>query len=280
MNFTGANLLSNIFLFYCRKIGDHPAKLRIINAVHQLFKNQIKVKGFNNTVLSLVPKDFISGSIIFKEAYEPVSLNLALEVLKSSNGCFVDIGANIGLYSTVISNNISGRRVLSIEPERDNYFMLNKNLALNSIKKSDVVTLNIAVGSTPNIIQLERPVNNNNGTFRVVVDKGSWEVENNYYPMLDLDTIFKNLNIDHIGLLKIDVEGFEMEVFKGLNWNSAYKPENIIMEFSDYVSRTGTTSNNVMAFLTDKGYKPYRVDKLPYSANIELLEDNLLFTLK
>jgi len=71
MTFKGANGVSKIFLFYCRKIGEHPAKIRLINALHRLFKNEIKVKGVNNTVLNLVPKDFISGQIIFEKTYEP-----------------------------------------------------------------------------------------------------------------------------------------------------------------------------------------------------------------
>ena len=277
MGFKGANLLSNIFLFYCRVIGGHPLKLRIVNAFHRLFKNQIKVIGFNNTLLNLVPNDYISGRIIFSEAYEPMSLNLALEVLTKSNGSFIDVGANIGLYTSVISNTFKDKKIVAIEPERGNYEILNKNIALNKVNKHKVCTLNIAVGSTTKLIQLECPVYNNNGTFRVVVDESN--PAGNYYPMLDLNTVFKNLNIDDISLMKIDVEGFEMEVFKGMNWEVSYKPKNIIMEFSDYVSRTGTTSDEIMNFLTVKGYKPYTVDNKPYLINNELPEDNLIFTL-
>lgn len=279
MNFRGSNLISKAFLFYYRRIGDHPAKLRIINALHRAFKDQIKVKGFNDTVLTLIPGDYISGKIIADGAYEPVSLNLALEILKGSNGSFIDVGANIGLYTTIISKTFPGRKIIAIEPEHNNYAMLNKNIALNRSDGGNICTLNIAVGPAPALIRLERPLDNNCGTFRVVVDGSGTGDTNKYYPMLDLDTVFKSLDIVRISLLKIDVEGFEMDVFKGINWDEKYKPENIIMEFSDYVSRTGTTTDDVMRFLTAKGYKPYTVDKKPYSMNSELPEGNLLFRL-
>jgi len=204
---------------------------------------------------------------------------MAMAVLKNTTGSFIDVGANIGLYTAAISKSFPGRTIVAIEPESGNYFMLNKNIALNNVSVDKIYTLNIAVGPTSGLVQLERPVNDNNGTFRVVVGEHNAGSTNKYCPLLTLDTVFKSLNINHISLMKIDVEGFEMEVFKGMNWEEAYKPENIIMEYSDYVSRTGTSANEIMDYLSERGYQPFTVDKKSYSNGDPLPEDNLLFTL-
>jgi FkbM family methyltransferase len=276
MNFTGANTFSKAFLFYSRNIGEHPSKRRLLNYLHKIFKNQVKVKGSNGVVLQLVPKDYITGQIIFNKSYEPLSLNLALDLLKNTDGSFLDVGGNIGLFSNMVAKSYPDKQIIVIEPEESNFKLLNKNLQRNVPNKA--ITLNIAVGECMKLIRLERPVENNNGTFRVVIEKGVAD-NSKYYPMLDLKTVLQELNVQNIALMKIDIEGYEMEAFKGMDWTSVNKPENIIMEYSDYVSRTGVSSDDVYNFLTEKGYKAYSVEKKPYVRGEELPEDNLWFAL-
>ncbi|RYE13200.1 MAG: FkbM family methyltransferase [Rickettsiales bacterium] len=230
-------------------------------------------------MLQLVPKDYISGQIIFNKNYEPISLNLAIELLSNSDGVFVDVGANLGLYSSIILKAFGEKRIIAIEPEVNNFIMLNNNIALNTLDQNKITTLNIAIGATSKLIELESPVVNNNGTFRVVINSSNTDITKKYYPMMALDTVFKSLNIKNISLMKIDIEGYEMEALKGIDWDSEYKPQNILMEFSDYVSRTGTSAQEILQYLIEKGYQPYSVDKVPYSTSHKLPEDNLLFTL-
>jgi FkbM family methyltransferase len=277
MQFKGANFLSNAFLFYSRDIGEHPSKRRLLNFMHQVFKNRIKVKGTNGAILQLVPKDYISTQIIFSKSYEPLSLNLALELLKDTEGCFLDVGGNIGLFSNMVAKSYPDKQIIAIEPEENNFKLLNKNLLENTPNKA--ITLNIAVGESVKLIQLERPVDNNNGTFRVVLEKQAEENKGRYYPMLDLKTVLQELNVSKVSLMKIDIEGHEMEAFKGMDWLSSNKPDHIIMEYSDYVGRTGSSADDVLNYLTEKGYKAYSIDKKPYVKGDQLPEDNLWLTL-
>ena len=145
MNFGPGNLLSGAFLFYCRKIGGHPAKLRIINAFHKRFRNYIKVRAANGAIMELVPKDYISGQIIFGRAYEPLSLLLALNLLADGEGCFLDVGANIGLYSSIIARSFPGKQIIAIEPQENNFVILNRNLKNNGAEHA--IALNLAVGA-------------------------------------------------------------------------------------------------------------------------------------
>ncbi|RYY06192.1 MAG: FkbM family methyltransferase, partial [Sphingobacteriaceae bacterium] len=192
---------------------------------------------------------------------------------------FVDVGANVGLYSSIILKAFGEKRIIAIEPEANNFTMLNTNIALNTTNQNKITTLNIAIGATSKLIELEHPTSNNNGTFRVAVNDINTNIAKKYYPMMDLDTVFKSLDIKAVTLMKIDIEGYEMEALKGIDWSSEYKPQNILMEFSDYVSRTGTSTQEILEYLIKKGYQPYSVDKVPYLTSHQLPEDNLLFTL-
>lgn len=279
MKFKAANFFSSIFLFYCRNISDHPTKLRLVNYIHSLFKDHIKVCSSNGAVLTLIPRDYISREIIFSHAYENKSLDLALEILNNADsGCFLDVGANIGLYSSVIAKSFPDKTIISIEPQENNYKYLVKNLSQNK-QNNRIISLNLAVGQDTRLVQLECPQQNNAGAFRVIFQKEDENTGSKYHPMLSLKTILKELGMVNVDLMKIDIEGYEMEAFKGMDWSDDFKPKNIIMEYSDYVSRTGVTADDIMNFLTERGYRAYTVEKSEYQNGDILPESNLWFSL-
>ena len=78
-----------------------------------------------------------------------------------------------------------------------------------------------------------------------------------------LTNILDNYSIKKIDLLTIDVEGFELKVLKGLNFNK-YNPNVIIVEFLDleankweipYNNLENVLKSEIYNYLIDKGYK-------------------------
>ena len=78
-----------------------------------------------------------------------------------------------------------------------------------------------------------------------------------------LENILDNYSINKIDLLTIDVEGFELKVLKGLNFDK-YKPSVIIVEFLDleankweipYNNLDNVLKSEIYSFLTNKNYK-------------------------
>lgn len=116
----------------------------------------------------------------------------------------LDIGANIGNH-TIFFSKICKLKVISFEPFEHCYKILTKNVYLNKINEQ-VTTHHKAVGcasgtGTPIIVD-----SNNLGQTRFVVQP-SGDVE-----MVALD----DLHFDQrVSLLKIDVEGMELDVLKG-----------------------------------------------------------------
>ena len=78
-----------------------------------------------------------------------------------------------------------------------------------------------------------------------------------------LENILDNYSIKTIDLLTIDVEGFELKVLKGLNFDK-YKPSVIIVEFLDleankweipYNNLDNVLKSEIYSFLINKNYK-------------------------
>jgi len=173
---------------------------------------------------------------IVSGSYESKVVKL-FEKLAKENILIVDVGANIGKYSILsrITNHYAN--VFAIEPETKNYDILVKNIKLNNL--DFIHTKKIALGSKKGKLKLyisSKNVGGHSLNYKLVAatpekDYNSFEeVEVN-----TLDNLFKDVEID---ILKIDTEGFELEVLKGakkLLTNKRIK--NIIIELNDNETR-------------------------------------------
>lgn len=135
-----------------------------------------------------------------------------LQSLDLAGQTLIDVGANRGIYTWIMSQCAGPEgRVFAFEPQPE----LNEHL--ESLKKSfgldNVVVTGQGLSSEPGVLELQRSrvgagqagVNLPAGTFDEVLQ----------VPVTTLDS-FVAENIDKpIGLIKADVEGHELEVFKG-----------------------------------------------------------------
>jgi len=72
-----------------------------------------------------------------------------------------------------------------------------------------------------------------------------------------IDAVIRNQNIRNIDFLKIDVEGFDFSVLKGVPWD-AIKPDAVECEFEDAKTLPlGHTWRDIADYLVDKGYAVY-----------------------
>jgi FkbM family methyltransferase len=140
---------------------------------------------------------------VYRQVYEKLSYDLELNVAPN---IIVDAGANIGLASVYFANKYPNAKIISIEPEKNNFEILKKNIS-----------------SYENIIPLNAALWNENKEICVIdVNDGSWgfQVGNNSDVPLQkinaftVDKIMEMFNLPKIDLLKIDIECAEKEVFE------------------------------------------------------------------
>jgi len=74
---------------------------------------------------------------------------------------------------------------------------------------------------------------------------------------MTVDDLMQELQIDHIHLMKIDVEGHERLVFEGMrNMLNEHKVDKIIFEFCDWMENMveGYNSGSAQQLLKNKGF--------------------------
>lgn len=139
--------------------------------------------------------------------YETGALNVFKEILKQGD-TFIDVGANIGLMSFYASTIVGDKgKVISFEPTRIFFEDLTNGIIKNNFK---------------NIVSLKKGLGREAGSFPIYFNSVCPSLikvsENDAYEVIEIETlddIIKKHDISNVRLIKIDVEGFELEVVKG-----------------------------------------------------------------
>ena len=118
---------------------------------------------------------------------------------------FADVGANVGAY-TVLAGGVAGAKTVCFEPSPGTFRYLAQNVRLNSLNDK-VTALNVALGSKEGTLRLTE----NLGTENYICPEGTGS-DGVEIKVTTLDKVFAD---SAPALIKIDVEGFETEVFAG-----------------------------------------------------------------
>jgi FkbM family methyltransferase len=163
-------------------------------------------------------QDLISNHLK-QELYENDIHQLALKLLiGKSDGLVLDIGANLGTFCVPLARKIPQLKFHAFEPQRIVSYQLCANVVINSLE--NVYVYELALSNENASIDLAMPdyaKETNIGAFSI--DK---EVRENEYECKTVNTTDRIdvapldfLTLDNIKLIKIDVEGHELEVLKG-----------------------------------------------------------------
>jgi FkbM family methyltransferase len=167
-----------------------------------------------------------------------------------------DIGANIGTFTTWISKAFPNGKIYAFEPQRAVFQMLSGNAAINNLY--NVYTYNIGLGKENTKIEFEEPnyfAKNDFGTFSLVEDIITQKTKNKIVVQVNtLDWFVEYYNIQKIHLLKIDVEGMDLDVLIG-GQNTIKKHLPVI--FIEHNDNRKTIIEKIKSFLDnfDYGYE-------------------------
>lgn len=270
MYYTGKRISDKLLIVYIRRVPDHPFKIRIINWINDYLLRGVNVISAFGAHIKLSTREYIGHEILYSGSYEPLTINKCREILENG-GTFFDIGANIGLFTTQIALN-KNVDVYSIEPSESNFIKLSENITSNN--SNNIIAINAGLSDHESFGYLINDYPANSGTFQVIeADKeGATLIK-----LITLGKIIKDHKISEIRLMKIDVEGYEMNVFKGLFELCDVRPHNIIVENSGLIERTGYNMKDCFEYLGSFGYLPYNIYGEAYDINIDLPEANIWF---
>ena len=90
-------------------------------------------------MLNINNDDGVAVRYLWKDKYEPFSLELWYKLTRKEDSVFFDIGAHTGIYSIVGNLNKKQNQIISIEPFYINYARLISNLHLNNISSNNCI---------------------------------------------------------------------------------------------------------------------------------------------
>lgn len=207
--------------------------------------------------------------LISKGVFEPLETKLLLEYTKS-NDTVLDIGANFGYYTTLLSRTANEGVVYAFEPDIANNKLLNENINLNNL--SNVITEKLAVSSEIGEVGFSSSKIHRGKSHVSSDDRFTYKV-----PVVTLDSYCANNKIKEINVMKIDVEGSEIPILRGAkDIISKSKRLTLFIEYNpgSYMS-AGFSESDFFAALDSVGLHPlYIIDEARNSV-MEYTKSNL-----
>ena len=163
----------------------------------------------------------------------------------------LDIGANIGFTVLKFAQQAKLGKIVGFEPDPFNYSCCIHNLQQNKFENAAV--LNIGLGSEDTILDLEfrTPGNRSGNRIRPFGSNPAVKVQ-----VKNLDIFFPQLSMDHLDLVKIDVEGYEMQVLRGSEGTlRKFRPVLFIEIDNDNLMDHGDSAESVIHFIKRRGYQ-------------------------
>ena len=157
-----------------------------------------------------------------------------------------DIGANIGIHSLILAREHPDCQIHAFEPETLNFWKLLRNIELN--KLPNITPHLIAAGAKREVrfLSLQGYLSGlGQHSLQKTVSSLTTPIE-----VWDLDSYTRQKNIARPDLVKIDVEGFELQVLKGMNHIIKAKRPAFIIEVHEAL----TDRSKVESFLKKHHY--------------------------
>ena len=151
---------------------------------------------------------YLAGNEIMASAtFERAECRFVLEMLQHAE-VFVDVGANVGFFSCLARQH--GARVIAFEPSRENLDCLLFNLVANGW--SDVEVMPVALSNLMGVATLH-----GGGTAASMVPRwaGTSSRATRVIPVSTMDAMLAHRFAGEQLLVKIDVEGAELDVVRG-----------------------------------------------------------------
>jgi len=197
-----------------------------------LDRTKEQVMTINGYKLLVVPGDpGISSELKIFGVHEPITTKLTQQELKKGMIC-LDIGSNIGYYALMESKAVGNKgKVIAIEPSPKNFQQMKKNLDLEGV--SNVEAYNFAAGDKDDEVNF---LIHERSNLCSVIPKG--EPVPKFanvitIPLKKIDSFIEEKKLEKLDFVRMDIEGYEINLFEGL-WKTIRKFKPMIqMEFHD-----------------------------------------------
>jgi FkbM family methyltransferase len=213
--------------------------------------------------------DFAIPRALFVESYfaykryleDPFAKLLKRQPALLGRGDILDIGANIGYTATLFARSADpDAKVYAFEPEAFNFQILAKKAKRTS---GVVIPIQSAVGAHEGVVEIW--VNeSSHADHRVVTPalSASGRISARAsVPMVSVDSFAKANQIAAVSFVKIDVQGYELEVCAGMENTIQGNPDiRVAVEYMpSAMEELGYEGSNLLAWFRDRGFDFKRI---------------------
>jgi FkbM family methyltransferase len=251
--------LARLFL---RAIPEMPGKLRIARFALRPFRKMKTVRmpdRFGNTLCCPSLEESIALAIFANGVYEPDTVAGIVSRLPR-NGVYLDVGANIGVIALPVARQRPDVRVICVEADPAIATVLRRNVADNALPNVTVAECLAGSCSREAVRFYSAPPDR--------FGMGSVGPQFDRPPILlrqvALDELLDDMGIGDVDVLKLDVEGSELGVLKGLTRRlSRSRFPKILFEFCEWAEERveGQERGAAQAFLHSLGYRTSRLGR-------------------
>ena len=224
--------------------------------IRKKLNSKIKIKIYNFYILASNKKNEMSHSLLRKCDYEDIQeIRLINSIAKNSLIYLFDCGSNFGFYSLYIASKNKKNKIVAFEASPFTYMDMKKNISLNNF--SSIKINNLAVSNTENLKLTFYESENDwesSITHSNFSSKSKILVKTTTLDVLTKKQIFDNYTV----IIKLDVEGHEMNVIDGsLSLIKKCSPI-IILEFSKFINKDKNYNYSYLkSFLINYDYDIY-----------------------
>jgi FkbM family methyltransferase len=247
----------------------HETPLRRVKWIGVLHNRLYGLLGFGHSVssagfrLEVDPRDrTIAKKITLYGGYEPFLQSVLIDCAEPGT-IVVDVGANVGLHTLPLAKRVGASgRVIAFEPDPENYRLLLRNIEVNGLA-SRVTVHRLGLSDKTGAAPLYQCAENRGGlSLRAqnVETSGASLAPVEVQLVIGDDVLPREWPIS---LVKIDVEGAEPLVIKGMERTLTDHREAVLaFEFSPlYVESFGVDAETFLAGLSAAGYEISCVDE-------------------
>jgi FkbM family methyltransferase len=220
----------------------------------------IPVEMETGAMLALNPRcEYSRKRFIYRKSEVP-EVNYMRNIVRYGD-CVLDIGANIGYWTTVLSSQVGNTgRVLAFEPNPNTFKILVKNIDLNLC--CNAVAYNVGIADKNVIDKLYAdelhsgddrtycPVAGTNGHVRRIIEIN----------LRTLNSFNSVIDLKRLSFIKIDVQGFEPMVLKGAIDILKLSNPILLVEFSSsHYAEGGSSTEDFYNIYNELGFKSYKI---------------------
>jgi FkbM family methyltransferase len=220
-------------------------------------------------------KGYFSDKFCRDDDHEPHLGVVVAELLRQREGAFIDIGANVGQTLCKLLATGQRRRYIGFEPQIACCFYVDQFIRHNAIADAQVIP--VALGEDAAVLELHADDDDVDESasldatgFRATLSA----TRKVLVPVLRGDVALAGLHLDKIAVLKIDVEGAELEVLRGLPDTLRFWRPPVMFEVlpnffgpnrkpidAGLAAEHNQRAEALLDFFTAHGYSVHQVDK-------------------